>query len=166
MPRLPWKRNKQPTVDVQVPPEVEEYYQSTQKDRRGTAWLLAFATLILTILIAAGLFFAGRWAYRAIIGDDESTGTSQGDSGAGEGGIQGGSEDFEAETALPGNGEGESRDGQNDETQDQEDEAPSLPTGPSTDTQSGGSNGVDTQTQTPTAGPGDVEIPRTGPVTE
>lgn len=53
-----------------VPAEIQEYYQAEKRDRTGIAWLLAFATLVVTILLAAGIFFAGRWAYRKIAGND------------------------------------------------------------------------------------------------
>lgn len=53
-----------------VPAEIQEYYETGKRDRTGIAWLLAFGTLILTIVLAAGIFFAGRWAYRKIAGSD------------------------------------------------------------------------------------------------
>src|SRR5690606_3533 len=49
-----------------VPDEVKEYYESSERERMGTTWLLAFVTLILTILLALGIFFGGRWLYRKI----------------------------------------------------------------------------------------------------
>lgn len=62
-----------------VPEEIqEEYYQAPRKERAGVAWLLAFGTLIVTVIIAAGVFFAGRWAYRQVVGDPEPDTTSVG----------------------------------------------------------------------------------------
>lgn len=58
-----------------VPEEIQDYYQTERRERTGIAWLLAFGTLIITIVLGAGIFFAGRWAYRQIAGTDESTGT-------------------------------------------------------------------------------------------
>lgn len=55
-----------------VPAEIQEYYQAERRERTGVAWLLAFGTLIVTILLAAGIFFAGRWTYRQIAGNDEN----------------------------------------------------------------------------------------------
>lgn len=49
-----------------LPEEVRDYYQAESRQRTGTAWFLAAATLILTILIAAVLFLAGRWIYRTV----------------------------------------------------------------------------------------------------
>lgn len=49
-----------------VPQEVREYYQSERRERAGVAWLLALGTLAVTLLLAVGLFFGGKWAYRAV----------------------------------------------------------------------------------------------------
>ena len=70
------RRNKNKEV---LPQEVREYYQAEKRDRTGMAWLLAITTLVVTFLIAAGLFFGGRWAYRAIFDNDDKSGdtTSQ-----------------------------------------------------------------------------------------
>lgn len=72
-----FNRNKKKDV---LPQEVREYYQAERRDRTGMAWLLAIATLLVTFLIAAALFFGGRWAYRAIFDNDntsDKTSTSQ-----------------------------------------------------------------------------------------
>ncbi len=69
------RRNQEKVV---LPEEVREYYQAERRERTGRAWLLALATLLVTFLIAAGLFFGGRWLYRAIFeGDANKTTTSQ-----------------------------------------------------------------------------------------
>lgn len=49
-----------------LPKEIEEYYTAEKRERRGVAGLLAVGTLLVTILLAVGLFFGGRWAYRSI----------------------------------------------------------------------------------------------------
>jgi cytoskeletal protein RodZ len=64
-------RNKN-NVD-QVPSEVQDYYKSERRERVGLAWLLALGTLVVTLIIAAGLFFGGRWAYRKITGNENKT---------------------------------------------------------------------------------------------
>ena len=64
----PFKRKQS---NQSVPAEVEEYYQSERRERVGVAWLLAFATLVTTLLLAVGLFFGGRWVYRKLAGDDK-----------------------------------------------------------------------------------------------
>lgn len=68
------RRNKNKS---EVPAEVQEYYQAERRDRTGIAWLLAIGTLIVTILLATGIFFAGRWAYRKIAGNDGQNTASQ-----------------------------------------------------------------------------------------
>jgi cytoskeletal protein RodZ len=79
--KFPSLRRKK-TEDPTLPKEVQAYYEAEQRDRRGVAGMLAVGTLIVTILIAAGLFFGGRWAYRSIRHTDKkkpnvaTTGTS------------------------------------------------------------------------------------------
>jgi hypothetical protein len=53
-----------------VPSEVQDYYRSERRERTGLAWLLALGTLVVTLIIAAGLFFGGRWAYRKVTHTD------------------------------------------------------------------------------------------------
>lgn len=60
-----------------VPEEIQEYYQTEKRERAGIAWLLAFGTLIVTIVLAAAIFFAGRWAYRKIAGNNDTPTTTQ-----------------------------------------------------------------------------------------
>ena len=161
--KWPWSRNKQPKVDVQVPPEVEEYYQSTHKDRRGMAWLLAFGTLILTVLIAVVLFFAGRWAYRAITGGGSSSETEQavqeGQSGDNSNEVTEESADQETDGVVTETEESaEANNGDATESSGSE----TLPSGPTNSgSESGTGSNVDS---TPTTGPSD--IPRTGPTEE
>ena len=59
------------------PEEIREYYQAERRERAGMAWLLAIGTLLLTFLIAAGLFFGGRLAYRALFDNDNKPSTGQ-----------------------------------------------------------------------------------------
>jgi hypothetical protein len=73
--KLPFKRNNtEPDI---LPSEVKEYYQSERRERVGVAWLLALGTLILTLILASGLFFGGRWAYRKLAGKDRTPVTTQ-----------------------------------------------------------------------------------------
>ena len=72
-----FKRQKN-TTETGMPAEVQEYYKSERRDRKGMAWILAVVTLIVTFAIAAALFFGGRWAYRAIFdNNDDSTSQTQ-----------------------------------------------------------------------------------------
>lgn len=75
-------RNRQQSV---LPKEVKQYYQSEQRQRRGAAIGLALLALVVTVAIAAALFFGGRWVYRTITGnDDNRNGTVQTDENAGD----------------------------------------------------------------------------------
>jgi hypothetical protein len=61
-----FKRNDKTTIA-----ELEEYYSSNNKKNRGwMAWLMAFLSVALTIIILVCLFYLGRWVYRAITDDD------------------------------------------------------------------------------------------------
>ena len=62
-------RKKQEDV---LPEEVEKYYQSQRKARIGTAWLLGFATLIITLIVTLALFYGARYAYRQITGSNDT----------------------------------------------------------------------------------------------
>lgn len=63
-----FRRNKQSSV---LPEEVQQYYQTEQRQRRGVAALIAVGALLVTIAIAAALFFGVRFAYHQIRGDDD-----------------------------------------------------------------------------------------------
>ena len=56
---------------VEEVPELERYYAERQTSS-AWSWLMALVTMILTILIIIGLFFAGRWVYRELIADEKS----------------------------------------------------------------------------------------------
>ena len=61
-----------------IPAEIEEYYQTERRERAGVAWLLAFGTLVVTVVLATGIFFAGRWAYRTVFnGEDKPAEVAQ-----------------------------------------------------------------------------------------
>jgi len=65
--RWPFRRQvktEQTTLDM--PAEVQDYYQADQRERTGVAWLLAFFSLVLTLIIVTGGFFGGRAIYRKV----------------------------------------------------------------------------------------------------
>ncbi len=62
-----FRRNRQQSV---LPNEVQEYYQSEQRQRRGLALILGIVALLVTIAIAAALFFGGRFLYNKFRGDE------------------------------------------------------------------------------------------------
>jgi hypothetical protein len=67
---MAWFNRRKQNTDV-LPEEVREYYQTERRDRNGMAWLLAIGTLVATFIIAAGLFYGGRWAYRAVFNNND-----------------------------------------------------------------------------------------------
>lgn len=68
----PFNRTKNPSSDV--PPEVQNYYQAEKREKVGIAGLLALGTLLVTIVVAMGLFFGGRWVYRSLSNNDNKDG--------------------------------------------------------------------------------------------
>jgi uncharacterized protein HemX len=139
----------QPTSNL--PEEVQEYYESGQKERVGVAWLLGLGTLLLTILIAVGLFFGGRWVYQKVTHKDEpaptSSQTSQSDSKSQEqnksnsGNNSGSSNQPQGSSPAPSN--------QNQTTPPQSQPSQSQPAPTPTPAPATGS-------ATPNTGPGDV----------
>lgn len=73
--KLPFRRDNSDSENL--PTEIKEYYQTERRERVGVAWLLALGTLVLTLILATGLFFGGRWAYRKIAGTDKPANVSQ-----------------------------------------------------------------------------------------
>lgn len=62
----PFNRRPKDETEANVPEEVKEYYETERRERMGVAWLIAFGSLVATILIVLGLFFGGRWVYRKV----------------------------------------------------------------------------------------------------
>lgn len=48
--------------------EMDAYYQTENKSNNGTAILYGVFALVVTLIVAAGLFFGGRAIYRALTG--------------------------------------------------------------------------------------------------
>jgi hypothetical protein len=57
--------------------DVNNYYASERRQRIGVAWALGLATLALTVLLAFGLFYGGRWVYRTVFDDGQPTAGEQ-----------------------------------------------------------------------------------------
>lgn len=77
---MAWFNRRKQNTDV-LPEEVREYYQTERRERTGMAWLLAIATLLATFIIAAGLFFGGRWVYRTAFHHTDNKTASNTDNG-------------------------------------------------------------------------------------
>jgi len=138
----PFNRNQNQGV---LPEEVKEYYQVAKKEQTGVAWLLAFGTLIVTILLAIVIFFAGRWAYQKIFNSDDQKPT-----------------ETEQTTDQPGEVTTEETEQFEDELSDQNGG------GSSDDTLLPGDDTNDEvePDETPVTGPSEPELPATGPTTE
>ncbi len=73
-------KRKQTTFndDVVMPQELQEYYAAEGRNRNWMAWVLGLATLVITVVVALGLFYGGRYAYRKVRNNDTKTATNQG----------------------------------------------------------------------------------------
>jgi hypothetical protein len=73
MTRLFKRKNNKTTIA-----ELEEYYanQNQNRTRPLRAWLLAFVTLIVTVVLIVALFLAGRWLYSTLFNKDSETPTT------------------------------------------------------------------------------------------
>jgi cytoskeletal protein RodZ len=67
-----WDRFRKKDQSV-LPEEVKQYYQSEQRQRAGVAVLLGIAAVVITVLVALGLFYGGRYAYRQVNKSDTQT---------------------------------------------------------------------------------------------
>lgn len=57
---------------MELPQEVREYYEATQRSSKGRSWLFGLATLVATMLIAGVLFMGGQFVYRQFQNDDST----------------------------------------------------------------------------------------------
>jgi cytoskeletal protein RodZ len=71
-----WLFNRRQKQQTGVPQEIQDYYQTERRERVGLAWLIALATLVVTVLVALGLFYGGRWAYRSVFKKDNKPTTT------------------------------------------------------------------------------------------
>lgn len=60
----------------QMPPELSDYYNAEKRDRMWATWLLGFATLVVTVLLAVLLFLGGRWAVNQFTDDETDSPTT------------------------------------------------------------------------------------------
>ncbi len=65
------RKNKSANTDI------DEFYASERRRRIGMAWVVTLGTLIVTLLLAAGFFYGGRWAYRAVFDNESTTQTAE-----------------------------------------------------------------------------------------
>lgn len=134
----PFNRQKQPET---LPTEVQEYYESGQKQRRGMALLFAVGTLIATVVIASLLFISGRWVYQKIAGTNNTDTTGESNDSVK-------NKPAETDTNNPNSSnEAGTKPEENKPSSNQSTTVPSANTGEST----------------PSTGPSATEVPNTGP---
>lgn len=125
-------RKKDPST---MPDEVQQYYSQSRRDRTWVAWLLAIATMVVTIIVALGLFYGGRWLYRQLFKSNDTTTT-------------------ETTSTEDANKQGQGT---------QSESTPEPTSQPSSGTSSTNTS-QPSNTQQPTTGPSSPEpLPRTGP---
>jgi hypothetical protein len=142
-----WPFNRRKQQQTGVPQEIQDYYQTERRERVGLAWLIALATLVVTVLVALGLFYGGRWAYRSVFKNNDKPAT----------------------VANNGNSQESSKNGSNQGTSSDSTSQPNPTTAPAPAPQgTNGSNaspapsGAVPQTAGNTAGKG-TNLPNTGP---
>ena len=60
-----WPFNREKTT-TGVSSDTDDYYRTERRERVGLAWLLAFGSLIATLLIALALFYGIRFIYHKV----------------------------------------------------------------------------------------------------
>jgi cytoskeletal protein RodZ len=64
-----FNRKKEKTIA-----ELENYYAQQNKSKGGAmAWFMAILSLFITIAVISLLFFGGRWLYRTLTSDSDTT---------------------------------------------------------------------------------------------
>jgi len=134
-----WPFNRKKTESTDLPQEVQDYYQSEKRQRAGVAGLLAVGTLIVTVLLALGLFFGGRWAYRTVF-DKNDNDTTQTETN--------GTDNAPAEEPAPGSSQAPTPSTETPASQPSSSNAPAPASASSSASQS--TNSI------PDTGPGDV----------
>jgi hypothetical protein len=70
--------NRKPKSDsTNVTQDLQNYYQSAQREQSWKAWLLGLATLAVTVVLAMGIFFGGRFIYRKVRNQPSQVATVQ-----------------------------------------------------------------------------------------
>lgn len=96
----PFKRKD---ATPKVSSDVDDYYRSERRERVGLAWLLAFGSLIATLLIALVLFYGVRFVYHKVhhTNNGGTTATTESTSGGQESASSSASNS--GQTNAPGN---------------------------------------------------------------
>lgn len=107
--------------------EMDAYYQDGSKSSNGSTILYGLFALVVTLIVAAGLFFGGRAVYRALTGtsSDEATTVEQEDQSSSDSEEQnsqdtdnvngtGQTPGVSSDSPNGGGGEGDSEEGQSD----------------------------------------------------
>lgn len=134
--------------------DINDYYASERRQRVGVAWMLGLATLVVTVLLALGLFYGGRFVYRTVFDNDNEPAVTQ-----------------EDEQDQPVAGTEESSDGddsnrlldsldigENEENASDDEDASTPSPASSDDTPES-----DSQDNLPSSGPAPETLPSTGP---
>lgn len=146
MVKMPWRKaapSDETKLPEEVPKEVEEYYDANRRSFSVTAILLGLATLAITIILALGIFYGGRWLYNYAFNDNDNKGETTQDTPTTANPQQ---------TDNPQDNSASPSDDQNATSDDDQPRARRTP-----------SSGPETPETTPRTGP---EIPHTGPTSD
>ena len=138
--------------------DINNYYASERRRRVGMAWLLGIITFILTIILAIGFFYGGRWLYRTIFSNETNTSEQQGeseqpdtttDSGSDENAEEAGNNDG----TIPGFGFDDTEERTSDESEERTNQADEVRD----------DDGTPPSRTIPSTGPSPETLPSTGP---
>lgn len=135
-------------------PQSSTYPTNQPREHQLVAWLLAFATFVITLAIILALFFGGKWIYRKISHKESSTSQQSSQ-------PQGDTSKTPQNNGSSGNGNNQNSDNGNSQTTDNSssEHTNSAPQTSSTST----SQPSQAVTRTPNTGPESPELIRTGP---
>ncbi len=138
---LPFRRQKSTNL---VPTEIKEYYANEERDKSRASWLLGVGVFVATVVIVLAVFYGGRALYRVVFEDENAATTEQA-----------------ADLANTSNGTTPTTDDKSS-TGTSTDEGPAS-SSPPNDTSTEDDSTRSTES-TPSTGPTEEEIPRTGPL--
>ena len=151
----PFNRNKKQQNSA-VANEIQDYYQTERRERKGMAWLLAIATFLVTLFFVLAVFYGGKWIYRKVKNDEPKVAeTTQ--------------EQPSDKSSQSTDQNSQPNEAQNNQNQSSDSSSSSSGSGASGTQSSPQTSSTSTSTPspapatTPVTGPASEELPRTGP---
>lgn len=163
-----WQRSADTTTDAELPPEVQEYYESTRRGRKSVAIVLGIVTVIVTLLLAAVLYFAGRYVWQRFFdNNDEPAPITQQEATPTDAPVTPGTNTDANNDSTDQTSDASDEDTTGNDTEDNSDTSSTATDEPAEDTSDSGSSGATNNdddsaskgsrpSSTPDTGPGEV----------